>query len=129
MELLLSLRRECLASGMDALKHWDWLDDALRRATRFSTSAGALVTSWRHDLSKKAKRPLGAPNSASSAATLRLVRAMDADGRRWTAWLASRHAEVVALARIRADEAREAASAAHDAVAPAAEEVGSDGVE
>lgn len=101
VDLLLELRREYLRAGGDPLTHWDQLHSRFLIACRTSGTGEQMVSAMRRGLR------LAAPSSTSSAAMVRLVTAMDADPEQWIALLEEEAGYLLAMARMRADEAKE----------------------
>lgn len=73
VDLLLEVRREYLASGANALKHWQQIHDRALLATRTSARMDEWLTTLRRSLG------LGSPNSSTSSAMVALATEVDAD--------------------------------------------------
>lgn len=116
MEWLLALRREYLATGANAITHWDQLQTRMIAASRTTGTVAGWVSKVRYSLR------LGAPSRDSSQCSTALERetqeerVKDADVLR----LVERRAPMlVALARVTAEERKEAAIAAKEATSEA----------
>jgi len=103
IRVLLETRREYLAAGANALKHWEQLYDRLVLALRTSSTAEQFVSAFRRGLH------LGAPSVEAARAAVALAEAMDADAASWIALLEEEVGYLVAAARKAAEERKEAA--------------------
>lgn len=102
--LLLELRREYLAAGASALKHWDQLQSRMLAAARTTDS----VPEWLSSMCRALQ--LGAPLSSTCSAASALQRAVLADGGRAAEWLdllEREHAFLIASARLEAERRKE----------------------
>lgn len=109
VEWVLALRAEYLASpGCNVLKHWDQMQDRMRAAARTTGSADEWVTSVRRGLR------LSAPSRDSARCSDALVsEARDhASAREFLELIESRHAYLMARARVAAEERKERREAA-----------------
>ena len=103
VEVILAVRREYLASGANALTHWDQIQDRMRMATRTTTSP----EEWATALCRSLRLP--ALHSVSCLALLDLANAVR-DMKCAPSWLDQCEREygwIIALARRSAEQARE----------------------
>ena len=117
VDVVLEVRRQYLAAGANALRHWDQITERVRSATRTTTGPEEWMTKLLRDLQ------IGSPSSATAAAIEALTETARKYGvRAWLALVEAEYAFIVARARRMAEEratARLAAQAPDAAPVPA----------
>lgn len=98
--VLTAVRYEYLRGGANPLKHWDQIQDRMRAAARTSVSVPEWVTALARGLQ------LGAPDEVRTTAIARLDEAVGGEAREWLDLVESEHAYLIALTRLRAQEAK-----------------------
>lgn len=107
VDVVLEVRKQYLATGANALRHWDQLTERMRAATRTTTGPEEWITKLLRDLQ------IGGPSSGLSSAAEALVEHARKYGvRAWLALVESEYAFMVARARRLAEERRDARLAA-----------------
>lgn len=101
VELVLDLRAEYLATGANALPHWDQLLDRMRASARSTSSVVSWITAVSRGLG------LGAPSERRGQSTVALVEAVGPDDAAFLDLVENEHAYLLALARRAARERRE----------------------
>lgn len=103
VDVVMELRRQYLAGGANALKHWDQITDRMRAATRTCAGPEEWVTKLCRDLQ------IAAPSSSlsSAAETLtEMVRRSRGGASAWLALAEREYAYMIARARRLAEERR-----------------------
>jgi len=100
--VVLELRRQYLATGANALKHWQQIHDRLRISVRTTTSVAEWATRMQAGLK------LGVPSSSLSSAILLLEdEAACIPQPAWLDLIEREHAYVMAVARKEAEDRKE----------------------
>ena len=101
VDVVMELRRQYLAGGANALKHWDQITDRLRAATRTCAGPEEWVTKLCRDLQ------IAAPSSSLSSASETLAEMARRYGAAaWLALVEREYAFMIAKARRLAEERR-----------------------
>ena len=100
--LLMEVRAEYLASGANALKHWQQLHDRALLATRTSSRIGEWATTLSAELQ------IGSPSSSRSSALIALTDEVDADDAEALDLIEDELTWIMALCRTEAERRREA---------------------
>ncbi|MGE0493310.1 MAG: hypothetical protein AB7S38_29145 [Vulcanimicrobiota bacterium] len=103
VDLILAVRREYLAGGANPLKHWDQLQDRIRVAARTSTSVAEWVTTLSRSLG------LAAPSNSRSLAISKLAETVGhvCTPDEWLDLVEREHSYLIAMGRLRVQEAKE----------------------
>lgn len=107
VELLLEARREYLAGGANALKHWQQIHDRALLATRTSQRISEWVSALSHGLQ------LGSPSSSRSSATMALANEVDADDAEAIDLIEDELGYIMARCRLEAERRRDEREAAN----------------
>lgn len=102
VDVLLEVRREFLANGGSALKHWTQLHDRALLATRTS----GRVSEWVTTLAREMR--LGVPSSLRSSATDALVQEVDLDDAETLDVIEDELGYLMARCRLEAERRRDA---------------------
>lgn len=103
VDVVMELRRQYLAGGANALKHWDQITDRMRAATRTCAGPEEWVTKLCRDLQ------IAAPSSSLSSAVealTEMVRRSRGGAHAWLALVEREYAFMIARARRLAEERR-----------------------
>lgn len=116
VDWILAMRREVLASGTSALKHWRLIQDRMRAAARRTASPSEFIETTRRGLC------LPSPSADSSVCSDALVQeCRDPEtgfrGAEFCAWIERRLSTLIAMARVRVEDAK-AARATPDTTTP-----------
>lgn len=103
VEVLLSMRREYLAAGANALKHWDQLQDRMRSAARTTTTPEEWATAMCRSLRLAA---LHKESCSDLYQLAELVHEKQCAGD-WLSLLEREYGYLIALARLASEKAKE----------------------
>lgn len=103
VDVVMELRRQYLAGGANALKHWDQITDRMRAATRTTSGPEEWCTKLCRDLQ------IAAPSSGLSSSLeslAEMVRRSPGGARAWLALVEREYAYMIAKSRRLAEERR-----------------------